>query len=134
MQSFAFRPLGALFAALALGTAIAAAKSGYTITPAPSSSAGPDAPVILRVELNKQNFSDHDEIDMQVTTSANVVKVTNQELGHGGTLRQVASGLFAGHGKVEGVPFFLKGMHVDMHYTATTEAGLKVTVSVPVTF
>jgi hypothetical protein len=134
MQSFAFRTLGALLAALAVGTAIAAANTGYIITPTPAASAGPDSPVILRVELNRQNFSDHDEINMQVVTSANVVKVTNQELGHGGTLRQVASGLFTGHGKVEGVPFFLKGMHVDMHYTATTESGAKVTVSVPVTF
>ena len=83
MQSFAVRSHGALLAALAVGTAIAAANSGYIITPTAAASAGPDSPVILRVELNKQNFSDHDEIKMQVVTSANVVKVTSQELGHG---------------------------------------------------
>jgi hypothetical protein len=32
------------------------------------------------------------------------------------------------------IPFFLKGMHVDMHYAAPTANGATTTVSVPVTF
>jgi hypothetical protein len=58
MRSFAFRALSAPLAALPLGTPIAAATSGYIITPTPAASAGQRFPVILRVELNKQNSSD----------------------------------------------------------------------------
>ena len=63
-----------------------------------------------------------------------MVKVTNHEIGHGGTLRKVSPGVFFGTGRVSGVPFFLRGMQVDMHYTATTATGETTTATAPVTF
>jgi hypothetical protein len=136
MPSLASPLINALLVAIAIGPAISIAKPvyAYIITPTPAPLSEPDAPVILRVKLNKQHFASGDEIRMQVVTSANVVKVSNHELGHGGTLRQVSSGVFTGRGRVSGVPFFLKGMHVSMHYTATTKTGAQVTVTAPVTF
>jgi hypothetical protein len=106
----------------------------YVVTPTPDASARLGSPIIRRVELNKQHFSSHDQIRMKVITSANVVKVTNHEIGHGGTLRKQSPGIFVAAGRVSGVPFFLKGMHVDMHYTATTANGETTTVTAPVTF
>jgi hypothetical protein len=106
----------------------------YIITPKPNASAPSGSPVIRLVALNKRHFSSHDEILMKVLTSSDVVKVSNHELGHGGTLRKVSDGIFTGQGRVTGIPFFLKGMHVDMHYTATTASGETITVTVPVTF
>jgi hypothetical protein len=106
----------------------------YVITPTPDASARSGSPIIRRVELNKQHFSSHDQIRMKVITSGNVVKVTNHEIGHGGTLRKLSAGVFFGTGRVSGVPFFLKGMQVDMHYTATTANGETTTVTAPVTF
>ena len=113
---------------------IAKPAYAYVISPKPALPPGPDSPVIRRVELNKKHFSAHDEIQMQVVTTASVAKVTNHELGHGGTLRKVSSGIFSGKGRVAGVPFFLKGMRVNVYYTATTEKGTAVTITVPVTF
>ena len=106
----------------------------YIIKPKPNASVQAGSPVIRLVALNKRHFSSHDEILMKVLTSSDVVRVTNHELGHGGTLRKVSNGIFIGKGRVDGVPFFLKGMHVDMHYTATTAKGETVTVTAPVTF
>jgi hypothetical protein len=128
--------INALLVAIAMAPATSIAKPAYAyiITPTPAPSSEANAPVILRVKLNKQHFASGDEITMQVMTSANVVKVSNHELGHGGTLRQVSRGVFTGRGRVSGVPFFLKGMQVSMHYTATTKNGAQVTVTAPVTF
>jgi hypothetical protein len=106
----------------------------YVITPKPEDSTHPGDPVILRVELNKKHFSSGDQIQIRVTTSTNVVKVTTHELGHGGTLRQSSPGIFVGQGKVAGIPFFMRGLHVDMHYTATTADGTATTISAHVTF
>ena len=132
------RPLGLALVALALFGTMAPASSSsqyrYVITPTPDASASSGSPIIRRVELNKQHFSSHDQIRMKVITSGNVVKVTNHEIGHGGTLRKLSAGVFFGTGRVSGVPFFLKGMQVDMHYTATTENGETTTVTAPVTF
>jgi hypothetical protein len=80
-------------------------------TPVPDASAKPGSPLIRRVALNKHHYSSHDQIRMQVTTTRDVVKVTNHELGHGGILRKVSPGVFFGSGRVSGIPFFLKGMH-----------------------
>jgi len=126
----------ASIAALTLGVRVATASTlyHYMVTPRPNASARPGSPVIRLVALNKRHFSSHDEILMKVLTSSDVVKVSNHELGHGGTLRMVSNGVFTGQGRVTGVPFFLKGMHVDMHYTATTASGATVTVTAPVTF
>lgn len=128
--------LYALAIALAAGAPAGTARPvyAYVITPKLAPSTGADSPVIRRVEPNKQHFSVHDEIQMRVLTTTNVVKVTNHELGHGGTLRRLSPGVFSGEGRVAGVPFFLKGMHVNMHFTATTESGTKVTATAPVTF
>jgi hypothetical protein len=115
-------------------TTIASPVYRYINTPVPDASAKPGSPLIRRVALNKHHYSSHDQIRMQVTTTRDVVKVTNHELGHGGLLRKVSPGVFFGRGRVSGIPFFLKGMHVDMHYTATTASGATTTVSVPVTF
>ncbi len=115
-------------------TTIASPVYRYIITPVPDAGAPPGSPTISQVALNKRHFSTHDQIRMQVLTSSDVVKVTNHELGHGGTLRKVAPGIFSGTGRVSGIPFFLKGMHVDMHYTATTARGATTTVTAPVTF
>jgi hypothetical protein len=106
----------------------------YVITPKSRSAPRPGYPTIFTVKLNKQHFSSHDEIQMQVITSVDVVKVTNHELGHGGTLRQVSPGVFLGQGRVTAIPFFMRGMHVAMHYTATTANGNATTVIAHVTF
>jgi len=106
----------------------------YVITPTSPSTPRPGYPVIFKVELNKQHFSSHDEIQMQVVTSTDVVKVTNHELGHGGTLRLLSPGVFFGQGRVTGIPFFMQGVHVAMHYTATTTNGNAMTVVAHVTF
>jgi len=104
------------------------------VTPRPNASASPGSPVIRLVALKKRHFSSHDEILMKVLTSSDVLKVRNHELGHGGTLRMVSNRIFTGQGRVTGIPFFLKGMRVDIRYTATTASGETVTVTAPVTF
>lgn len=106
----------------------------YVVEPTPAGSTRPGYPVIYKVELNKHHYSSHDEIEIQVLTSKNVVRVTNQEMGHGGTLTQAAPGVFRGQGQVPGIPFFVRGMAVPMHYTATTANGNSTTATATVTF
>lgn len=127
---------GALLLSLSLASpgAIASAGYRYVITPTPNAAAPPGGPIIRQVALNKRHFRSHDEIRMKVLTSSDIVKVTNHELGHGGTLRKISDGVFEGSGRVTGIPFFLKKSHVDMHYTATTASGETITVTAPVTF
>jgi hypothetical protein len=137
MSEQSYVPSLAILMVAFIGTApttIASPVYTYINTPVPDASPSPGSPMIRQVALNKHHYSSHDQIRMQVLTSSDVVKVTNHELGHGGTLRKVGSGVFSGTGRVSGIPFFLKGMHVDMHYTATTASGATTTVTVPVTF
>jgi hypothetical protein len=135
-RPYAVYPSCAFLLSLTLGSpgAIASAGYRYVITPKPNAAATAGGPVIRQVALNKRHFQSHDEIQMKVLTSSDVVKVTNHELGHGGILRKISDGVFAGSGRVTGIPFFLKRMHVDMHYTATTASGETTTVTAPVTF
>jgi hypothetical protein len=79
-----------LVATLAMGAPFSIAKPAYAyvIAPKPALPPGPDSPVIRRFELNKKHFSAHDEIQVQVDTTANVVKVTNHELDHGGNVAE----------------------------------------------
>lgn len=118
--------------AASLTLAAPSGASPYVVTPPPNPHGGD--PKILRLILNKRHFDAGDQIRMRVITSHDVIKVTNHELGHGGDLHKVAPGIFVGHGEVKGVPGFLQGMKVDMHYTATNQSGASVTVTVPVTF
>lgn len=126
----------ALLGAFAAGApcAFAVPAYQYVVTPSIDHSAVPGSPVIRRVELNKQHFSSHDQIRMRVITSSNVTTVRNHELGHGGMLHKLSRGVFVGKGQVSGIPFFLKGMKVAMHFTATTASGEATTATASVTF
>jgi hypothetical protein len=106
----------------------------YEVTPVRAHAVRPGYPEILRIELNWRHFSSHDQIEMQVVTSDNVVRVTNQEMGYGGSLRERSPGHFRGQGRVPGIPFFLRKMRIELRYTATTANGKTASASAPVTF
>jgi hypothetical protein len=106
---------------------------GYVVVPPHAGSARPGDPEILRIELNKAHFSSHDEIEMQVLTSNNVVRVTTREMGHEGTLRQLGLGRFFCRGRIPGLPRFLQGLQIDLRYTATTASGNSTSASAKVT-
>jgi len=106
---------------------------GYVVVPARIHSIRPGDPEILRIELNKQNFRPHDEIQMEILTSDNVVRVTTREMGHEGTLRQLGPGRFFCSGRIPAVALFLAGMRIDLRYTATTATGNAVSASASVT-
>jgi len=133
-----FAPASWLFAAALTASAFAADRSprpvyGYVVVPAHVHAIRPGDPEILRIELNKQNFRPHDEIQMQILTSDNVVRVTTREMGHEGTLRQLGPGRFFCQGRIPGIALFLQGMRIDLRYTATTATGNAVSASAPVT-
>jgi len=126
----------ALTSAPSDGAAPSIARPVYAYVVTPSRKAKPRSgePRILRVQLNKQRFSSRDEIDMEVLTSPNVVRVVTRELNHGGTLHKAAPGVFRAHGPLTGLPSFVHGMHVTLHFTATTAGGDATSVNAPVTF
>jgi len=105
----------------------------YFVVPAPAHSVRPGDPEILRIELNKQHFRSFDEIQMQILTSANVVRVTTREMGHEGTLRQLGPGRFFSRGRIPGLPFFVQGSSIDLLYTATTASGISTSATASVT-
>ncbi len=96
---------------------------GYVVVPARVHATRPGDPEILRIQLNKQNFRSHDEIQMEIFTSDNVVRVTTREMGHEGTLRQLGLGRFFCRGRIPGLPFFVQGLRIDLRYTATSANG-----------
>ncbi len=106
----------------------------YVIVPKITTAPAPGAPEIFRVELNRVRLPAHDDIQMQVLTSTDVIRVTNYETGRSGRLRQTAPGIFAGEGTIPSTPFLPAGTHVDLHFTATTNAGTTIAFTVPVTF
>jgi hypothetical protein len=96
---------------------------GYVVVPPHARAARPGEPEILRIELNKARFSSRDEIEMQVLTSANVVRVTTREMGREGMLHELGPGRFVCHGRLPWLPFFVRGLRIDLRYTATTASG-----------
>ncbi len=106
----------------------------YVIVPKVTTAPAPGDPVIMRVELNRVRSPAHDDIQMQVLTSTDVVRVWNYETGRSGRLRQAAPGIFVGQGTIPSLPFLPKGTQVELHFTASSNTGRTIAFTVSVTF
>jgi hypothetical protein len=103
---------------------------GYTFTPSPQTG----TPGIFEVQLNSNNLHGGGPIDIRVTTTPDVVKVTTGNGSKSGALTQSAPGIFTSEARLPHVGADLVVKHIKLHFTATTAAGVSVSVDVPVTY
>jgi hypothetical protein len=125
------------FAGLTAGAAAQTSHAPATATPAyeftftPSPQSG--TPRILEVQLNSDSLHGGGPIDIRVTTTPDVVKVTTGNGSQSGTLTQRAPGVFTSEATLPHIGADLIVKHVKLHFTATTAGGTSVSVDVPVT-
>ena len=89
-------------------------------------------PQIFAVYLNAKKLHSLGPIAIRVLTSANVVKVTTSSNGREGVVPKIATGDFEAKNKLPKLPFVASGITTTIDFVATTAAGKKVTVGVPV--
>jgi hypothetical protein len=119
--------------AVASPAAASPAKSeptyGYTFTPPPVSG----SPRITLVQLNSDRLHAGGPIDIKVTTTTDVVKVTTGNGNRQGTLTQAGPGVFVSEATLPhvGGPLVI---HIKLHFAAYTADGKSVSVDVPVSY
>src|SRR5271166_2718364 len=129
-MSAACRLCAVLLLSFAALTPAAAPAYEYTFTPPPQTG----TPRILEVQLNSDHLHGGGPIDIRVTTTPDVVKVTTGNGSQSGALTQSAPGIFTSEATLPHVGADLLVKHIKLHFTATTAAGASVSVDVPVTY
>jgi hypothetical protein len=107
----------------------AAPAYGYAFTPPPVTG----SPRITLVQLNSDRLRAGGPIDIKVTTTTDVVKVTTGNGNRQGTLTQAAPGVFVSEATLPhvGGPLVI---HIKLHFAAYTADGKSVSVDVPVSY
>jgi len=105
----------------------AADEYGYAFTP-PASKAHPR---ILKVELNSDHLKAGGPIDIRVTTTRDVVKVTTGNGKRAGELAKVAPGVFTSASTLPRLGGLMT-LKISLHFEATTADGRTTSLDVPV--
>jgi hypothetical protein len=90
-------------------------------------------PAIIEIDLTDQVIVTPTELNVRVVTSASVVSVTAEALGHPITLPQVQPGLFGFSTQLRAVPGSLRNRTFDVDFTAADAAGRTADVTLPLT-
>ena len=104
----------------------------YRFIPAQPKVVTAGAPQIYAVYLNNKKLRSLGPILIRVLTSPNVVKVASSSNGRMGLVPNVGPGDFEANSKLPKLPFVASGITTTIDFIATTAAGKKVTVGVPV--
>jgi len=110
----------------------ASAAYQYRFVPSQPKVVAAGQPQIFAVYLNAKKLRSLGPIAIRVLTSTNVVKVTSSSNGRAGAVPSVAPGDFEANSKLPKLPFVASGITTTIDFIATSAAGKKVTVAVPV--
>ena len=105
----------------------------YVVDPTPNPLAAPDAPQIIRIEINDKVVHVGGQFACRITTSPNVSNVVISVEGHDINIPKAQDGLFAGIQGIPGFipPWFLKTYQVT--FNALTQDGKKASTTIPIT-
>ena len=105
----------------------------YVVDPTPDPNASPDAPQILRIEVNDRIIHVGGQVAFRVTTTPNVASVILSVEGHQIGIPKASDGLFAGIQTLPSFipPWFLRTYQVT--FNALTADGKRAAATIPLT-